>query len=69
MESQKNKMKDLSPQPVEHDYNKHKNNPGPSPEAVEEKNENGGGLALKWVIPITIFILLAIWYLFFRTEI
>ncbi len=54
-----------SPEGVEHDYNEHKANPAPSEEAVNEKNENGGGLALKWIIPISVVILLIV-YLIMR---
>lgn len=50
-----------SPEGVEHDYNKHKENPAPSEEAVKEKNENGGGLALKWVIPICLIVLIIVY--------
>ncbi|HET8830008.1 MAG TPA: hypothetical protein VFM79_11740 [Pelobium sp.] len=54
-----------SPEGIEHDYNKHKENPGPSEEAVTEKNEEGGGLALKWIIPICLVVLLVV-YLIMR---
>ena len=54
-----------SPEGIEHDYNKHQENPGPSEEAVNEKNENGGGLALKWIIPICLVVLLVV-YLIMR---
>ncbi len=54
-----------SPEGIEHDYNKNKENPAPSEEAVTEKDENGGGLALKWVIPVCLVILLVV-YLFMR---
>ena len=65
-EDRKEQLRKDSPQPVEHDYNAHQQNPGPSPEAVEEKDENGGGLALKWVIPIAVIALLIVWFFFFR---
>lgn len=50
-----------SPEGIEHDYNKHKENPGPSEEAVTEKNENGAGQAMKWIIPICIVILFIVY--------
>ncbi|MFC5284391.1 hypothetical protein [Pedobacter alpinus] len=54
-----------SPQGIEHDYNEHKENPGPSEEAVLEKNEKGAGQAMKWIIPI-ILVILFIVYMFMR---
>lgn len=55
-----------SPQPIEHDYDANKeNNPGPSEEAVTEKDENGAGSVLRWIIPILVVALLIVW-LFFR---
>ena len=50
-----------SPEGIEHDYNQHKENPGPSEEAVTEKNENGAGQAMKWIIPICIVILFIVY--------
>jgi len=52
--------------PIETDYAKHENDPGPSPEAVKEKDENGAGPVMKWTIPIIILILLIFWFIFFK---
>ena len=54
-----------SPEGIEHDYNENKRNPGPSEEAVTEKNEHGAGQTLKWIIPVCVVALLII-YFFFR---
>ncbi len=48
--------------PIEHDYAKHENDPGPSPQAVKESNENGAGPVMKWIIPIIVLILLVYWF-------
>lgn len=50
--------------PIEHDYAKHENDPGPSPQAVEEYNKNGAGPVMKWLIPILVVILLVYWFIF-----
>lgn len=52
------------PETVETDYGKHENNPGPSPEAVNEDNDKGAGPVMKWIIPILIVILLVYWFIF-----
>lgn len=54
---------DLSPQPIEKDYPKHKRHPGPSEEAVVEKDENGAGKVLRWIIPTLIAILIICWFI------
>nr|WP_294901221.1 hypothetical protein [uncultured Pedobacter sp.] len=61
MENQEDENR-KSPEGIEHDYNKHQEHPAPSEEAVNEKNENGGGLALKWIIPICVVILFIIYF-------
>jgi len=53
-----------APKPIEHDYAHHENDPGPAPQAVEEKNENGAGPVMKWIIPILVVILLIYWFAF-----
>lgn len=68
-------MEDINPQhredplkphkPIETDYNKHQEDPGPSPQAVKEQDKNGAGPVLKWIIPILVVALLIYW-LFFR---
>ena len=52
--------------PVEHDYAKHENDPGPSPQAVNEENDKGAGPTMKWIIPIIIVALLIVYWIFFR---
>jgi len=54
-----------SPKPIEHNYEAHANDPGPSPEAINERDEEGAGKAMKWIIPIIIFILLLIYWIMF----
>ena len=53
-----------SPQPVEDNYSEHKQNPGPSAEAVQEKDNKGGGQALRWILPIVLIILFIVWFFF-----
>lgn len=50
--------------PIEHNYPKHENDPGPSPQAVEEYNEKGAGPVMKWIIPILVIALLVYWFIF-----
>lgn len=51
------------PVPVEDNYPQHEQNPGPSPEAVNEDNDKGAGPVMKWLIPIIVVILLIYWFL------
>ncbi|WP_131537839.1 hypothetical protein [Pedobacter nototheniae] len=51
-----------APKPIEHDYESHKHDPGPAKPAVTEKDENGAGQALKWIIPVLIVIGLIVWF-------
>lgn len=51
--------------PIETNYAKHQEDPGPSKEAVNEYDKNGAAVALKWIIPILIIALLIYW-LFFK---
>lgn len=62
MDSHKDEIK-KSPEGIEHNYNEHQQNPAPSEEAVKEKNEEGGGQALKWIIPICVVVLFIIYFL------
>ena len=55
-----------SARPVEHDYAKHENDPGPSPQAVKEENDKGAGPVLKWIIPIIVIVLAIIYWIYFR---
>jgi len=53
-----------SPTGVEHDYEAHKeNNPAPSKEAVFEKDEEGAGQTMKWIIPILIVLLFITYFI------
>ncbi|WP_443947148.1 hypothetical protein ACJVDH_08565 [Pedobacter sp. AW1-32] len=52
-----------APKPIEKDYESHKESPGPAEPAVNEKDENGGGQALKWVLPVAVIIGLIVWFL------
>lgn len=47
--------------PIEHDYAKHQADPGPSPQAVKEKDINGAAVVLRWIIPVLVIILLIYW--------
>ncbi|WP_432711648.1 hypothetical protein [Pedobacter sp.] len=51
--------------PIEHDYSAHENDPGPSPEAVNEDDKDGAGKAMKWIIPIVIILLFIIYWIMF----
>lgn len=48
--------------PIEHDYDKHQADPGPSPQAVKEKDINGAAVVLRWLIPVLVLILLIYWF-------
>ncbi len=54
--------------PVETDYAKHENNPGPAP-TVNEPDNQGAGQAMKWVIPIIFVVLLIVYFLYFRNNV
>lgn len=54
-----------TPREVETDYPKHQDDPGPSPQAVNEDNDKGAGPVIKWGVPIIILVLLIYW-LFLR---
>lgn len=54
-----------NPREVETDYPKHQDDPGPSPQDVNEDNDKGAGPVIKWGVPIIILILLIYW-LFLR---
>lgn len=51
--------------PIEDNYPKHQADPGPSPNAVKEKDINGAAIVLRWIIPLLVIGLLIYW-LFFR---
>lgn len=50
--------------PIENDYPHHEEDPGVSPEAVFEENEEGAGQALKWILPTLVLVLIIAWLLF-----
>lgn len=52
-----------TPKPIETDYAKHEQDPGPSPQAVNEDNDKGAGQTMKWIIPIIVVIMLILWFL------
>jgi len=52
-----------SRKPIEKDYDKHKEDPGPAKPAITEKDENGAGQAMKWIIPILVIALLIWWFI------
>ncbi|WP_316834804.1 hypothetical protein [Pedobacter nutrimenti] len=54
----------LPHKPVETNYSKHQEDPGPSPQAVNEYDKNGAGPILKWLIPILVIALLIYWLIF-----
>ncbi|RZL03797.1 MAG: hypothetical protein EOO89_28305 [Pedobacter sp.] len=68
-QERKEELRSESPQPIETNYSAHETNPGPSKEAVEEKNEDGAGKAMKWVLPIIVLVLLIVWFIFFRNNV
>jgi hypothetical protein len=53
-----------TPKPIETDYNKHADDPGPAPEAVTERNDKGAGPVLKWIVPVLVVILMIYWFVF-----
>ena len=57
----KSEIERKSPEGVEDDYPHHKENPAPPEEAIVEKNENGAGPAMKWIIPICLVILFIVY--------
>ncbi|MES2652146.1 MAG: hypothetical protein V4663_10415 [Bacteroidota bacterium] len=54
--------------PVETNYSAHKDNPGPAP-TVNEPDNKGAGVAMKWIIPIVVIILLIIYVVYFRNNV
>jgi hypothetical protein len=55
-------------QPIEQDYDAHKENPGPSKEAVVEKNEKGAGQIMRWLIPILVILMLVVYFFVYRKH-
>ncbi len=60
----KNTESDTNTKPIEQDYESHKENPGFAEPAVTEKDENGAGLAMKWIIPVILIGLFILWFVF-----
>lgn len=51
---------------IETDYPEHKKNPGPAKEAVTEKDDQGAGNMIKWVIGIAVIVLIIAYFIFGR---
>jgi hypothetical protein len=69
MENKEDKHSEDHPhkhKPIEHDYDKHKADPGPPREAVEEKDINGAAVVLRWLIPVLVIALLIYWLFFHK---
>lgn len=49
---------------VEDDYPAHEENPGPSPQALDEKGDKGSGKFLFWILFIVLIILASAWIFF-----
>jgi hypothetical protein len=64
IEPQNAKDVNQAPKPIEHDYDKHKSDPGPSEESVVEKNNKGAGPVMKWIIPIIVVLLFILWFIY-----
>jgi hypothetical protein len=64
-ESTHHEDENQSAKPVEHDYNANKADPGPAPQAVNEADNKGAGVALKWAIPIILVILFLLYFFLF----
>lgn len=56
--------KNSSKTAIETDYSAHQENPGPSKEAVEEKDDRSVGNTIKWVIAIAVLILVIAYFIF-----
>lgn len=53
--------------PIETNYDANKENPGPSEEAVTQKNDKSAGNTMRWVIPVLIALLFIFYFIFFKT--
>lgn len=53
---------------AEDDYPKHKDNPGPSKESLEEQNDEKAGMNLNRVIIIAVIIIAIAFFLIFRNT-
>ena len=68
MENSQSTEPNQKPVPVETDYEAHKDNPGPAP-TVNEPDNKGAGVAMKWIIPIIVVILLVVYFVYFRNNV
>ena len=50
---------------IEDDYKHNKQNPGPSRESVEEKDDSSAGHLVQWAIGIAVVILLVIFIIYY----
>ncbi len=53
---------------AEDDYPRHKANPGPSKESLEEQNDDKAGRNVPWTIIIAVIIMLIAFYFIFRNN-
>jgi len=51
------------PKPIETDYAKHENDPGPSPQAVNEEDDKSAASTMKWILPVIVVVLVILWLL------
>jgi hypothetical protein len=56
----------VSTKPIETDYAKHEQDPGPAPQAVNEDDNKGAGQAMKWIIPIIVVVLIILWFIIWK---
>ena len=62
-QEKKDHLEKKSPEGVEEDYNKNKeNHPAPSEEAILEKNDKPAGLNITWIIVICVVILFIVYF-------
>ncbi len=62
-QEKKDYLERKSPEGVEEDYNKNKeNNPAPSKEAITEKNDKSAGLSITWILVICVVILFIVYF-------
>jgi hypothetical protein len=64
----KKETHETTPVPVETNYEAHKDNPGPAP-TVNEPDNKGAGVAMKWIIPIVVIILLVVYFVYFGNNV
>lgn len=52
----------------EDNYPKHRNNPGPSKEAINDQNDEKAGRNINWVIIIAVILLVIAFFLIFKNT-